>query len=139
MSFREFAEKSWPVPEEFWSRRYNSIAHGVGMGNEWPLIPFRADSLGDGDDDQIFEENMVLAIETCIGREDDIECVKLEDMIIVRAGKCQLLSTRLPQVSASFCELVHRTLNTYEAARTTPRRHRRHTGCCSFDVLGTPD
>jgi Xaa-Pro dipeptidase len=101
MSFREFAEKSWPVPEEFWSRRYNSIAHGVGMGNEWPLIPFRADSLGDGDDEQIFEENMVLAIETCIGREDGIECVKLEDMIIVRAGKCQLLST-FPYEDALF-------------------------------------
>ena len=36
---------------------------------------------------------MVLAIESCIGREDGVECVKLEDMVVVRNGKCQLLST----------------------------------------------
>ena len=93
MTFREFADKSWPVPEEFWARRYNSIAHSVGMGNEWPLIPFAADAIGHKDDETVFEENMVLAIESCIGREDGVECVKLEDMVVVRHGACQLLST----------------------------------------------
>lgn len=93
MTFREIAEKSWQVPDIYWSRRYNSIAHGVGMGNEWPLIPFRADSFGNDDDDTVLEENMVLAVESCIGREDGHECVKLEDMVIVKDGPCQLLST----------------------------------------------
>ena len=92
-SFREFAEKSWPVPEEFWARRYNSVAHGVGMGNEWPHIPFAADwDIADKRED-VFEENMVIAIESCIGREDGVECVKLEEMVVVTNGKCQLLST----------------------------------------------
>ena len=93
MSFREFAEKSWPVPEEFWARRYNSVAHGVGMGNEWPHIPFAADWQSNDQRDGVLEENMVLAVEACIGREDGVECVKLEDMVVVKAGKCQLLST----------------------------------------------
>lgn len=93
MTFREFADRSWPVPDEFWARRYNSIAHGVGMGNEWPLIPFAADAIGHEDDDTVFVENMVLAIESCIGREDGVECVKLEDMVVVKNGKCHLLST----------------------------------------------
>ena len=88
MSFREFAEKSWAVPEEFWTRRYNSVAHGVGMGNEWPHIPFAEDKR-----EGVFEENMVMAIESCIGREDGCECVKLEDMVVVTNGKSQLLST----------------------------------------------
>ena len=93
MSFREFAEKSWPVPEEFWARRYNSVAHGVGMGNEWPHIPFAADWDEDDKREDVFEENMVMAIESCIGRKDGGECVKLEEMVVIKKGQCQLLST----------------------------------------------
>ena len=93
MSFREFAKKSWNVPQEFWVRRYNSVAHGVGMGNEWPHIPFAMDWENEDKREGIFEENMVMAIESCIGREDGSECVKLEEMVIVTKGKCQLLST----------------------------------------------
>jgi Xaa-Pro aminopeptidase len=93
MGFREFAERSWPVPDEFRSRRYNSVAHGVGMGNEWPHIPF-ADEWTDHDPrDGVFEENMVMAVETCIGRENGGECVKLEEMVVVSNDGCQLLST----------------------------------------------
>ena len=93
MSFREFSEKSWKVPEEFWLRRYNSVAHGVGMGNEWPHIPFAAHWNDQDKREGIFEENMVMAIESCIGCEDGNECVKLEEMVVVTKGKCQLLST----------------------------------------------
>lgn len=93
MTFREFSEKSWPVPAPYWAHRYNSVAHGVGMGNEWPHIPFAADWPAEVEKDGVFEENMVLAIESCIGREDGVECVKLEDMVIVKNGPCQLLST----------------------------------------------
>lgn len=93
MRFREYAEKSWPVPKEFWARRYNSVAHGTGMGNEWPHIPFAADwGIADKRED-VFEENMVMAIESCIGREDGVECVKVEEMVVVTKGKCQLIST----------------------------------------------
>ena len=93
MSFREFAEGAWRVPAEFWARRYNSVAHGVGMGNEWPHIPFAAEWDQEDERDGVFQENMVLAVETCIGREDGGECVKLEDMVVVKNGGCQLLST----------------------------------------------
>lgn len=93
MSFREFAEKSWSVPEEFYARRYNSVAHGVGMGNEWPHIPFAADWNDNDEREGVFEENMVIAIESCVALEDEGECVKLEDMVVVTKGKAQLLST----------------------------------------------
>ena len=93
MSFREFAEKSWSVPGEFWVRRYNSVAHGVGMGNEWPHIPFAADWDATDKREDIFVENMVMAIESCTGRDNGGECVKLEEMVIVTNGKCQLVST----------------------------------------------
>ncbi|MBM3585926.1 MAG: aminopeptidase P family protein [Alphaproteobacteria bacterium] len=93
MSFREYTEKSWPVPEEFWARRYNAVAHGVGMGNEWPHIPFARDWPAHVEKDGVFEENMVIAIESCIGRADGVECVKLEEMVVVKHGPCHVLST----------------------------------------------
>ena len=93
MNFREFAEKSWPVPDEFYARRYNSVAHGVGMGNEWPHIPFAADWNNDDEREGGFEENMVMAIESCVALENGGECGKLEDMVVVKNGKAQLLST----------------------------------------------
>ena len=93
MGFREYAEKSWTMPPEFRNRRYNSVAHGVGMGNEWPHIPFFDDWEVDDKRDDVFEENMVIAIESCIGREDGDECVKLEEMVVVKQGKCQLVSS----------------------------------------------
>ena len=92
LGFREFSLKSWPLPEEFRARRYNSLAHGVGMGNVWPFIAF-ADEWPDEDCDGVFEENMVIAIESCIGREDGGECVKLEDMVLVTNTGCERLST----------------------------------------------
>lgn len=36
---------------------------------------------------------MVIATESCIGREDGLECVNLEEMVVVTADGCQLLST----------------------------------------------
>lgn len=93
MGFREFAERSWPVPEEFRARRYNSVAHGVGMGNEWPHLPFPDEWTARDERDGVFEENMVLAVESCIGRADRGECVKLEEMVVVKAGGCDLLTT----------------------------------------------
>ena len=93
MGFREFAERSWPVPEEFRARRYNSVAHGVGMGNEWPHVPFTDEWQERDERDGVFEENMVLAVESCIGRADGGECVKLEEMVVVKAGGCERLST----------------------------------------------
>ncbi len=92
MSYREFAEKSWKVPDVFWSRRYNCVAHGVGMGNQWPHIKFIEDWPQDENDD-VLKENMVIAMESCIGKEDGIECVKLEEMVMITKSGCRVLST----------------------------------------------
>ena len=38
LSFREWTEKAWPLPDEFVANRYGVIAHGVGLCDEWPAI-----------------------------------------------------------------------------------------------------
>ncbi|MBM3522068.1 MAG: aminopeptidase P family protein, partial [Alphaproteobacteria bacterium] len=77
MTFGELVEQSWSLPDEFVPRRYSKIAHGVGVGFEFPNIPYRQDwaDYGYGG---IIQENMVLCFESYIGREDGAEGVKLE-------------------------------------------------------------
>ena len=92
LSFREFSHKSWPTPDEFKARSYAMVSHGVGMGDSWPSIPHPWAWEREGYDGEL-QENMVITIESCIGREDGLECVKLEEMVVVTPDGCQLLST----------------------------------------------
>ncbi len=81
MSFREFNAKSWQIPEKYQPYRYSLAAHGVGMGDEWPVIPLHPDfeSACEGQ----FEENMVLCVESLIG-EKGSESIKLEVQVVIR-------------------------------------------------------
>jgi Xaa-Pro aminopeptidase len=81
MSFREFNAKSWQIPQKYQPYRYSLAAHGVGMADEWPVIPLHPDfeTAGEGH----FEENMVLCVESLIG-EKGSESVKLEVQVVVR-------------------------------------------------------
>ena len=90
-AFREIAETSWRVPDEFVARRYGSMAHGVGLADEWPHMTFsdRADLSMPG----ALEPGMTICVESYIGAEDGVEGVKLEDQILVTENGPQRLST----------------------------------------------
>ncbi|WP_422122358.1 hypothetical protein DHX103_11150 [Planococcus sp. X10-3] len=38
MTFKEYAEKSWEIPDEFFLNRYFMVAYGVGLSGECPYI-----------------------------------------------------------------------------------------------------
>jgi len=80
MSFREFNDKSWQIPEKYQPYRYSLAAHGVGMVDEWPVIPLHPDfaSAHSG----CFEKNMTLCVESLIG-EQGSESIKLETQVLV--------------------------------------------------------
>jgi Xaa-Pro aminopeptidase len=84
LSFREMSEKSWPVPESFLPNRYADIAHGVGLGVEYPLIWYKEDEAY-GMYDGLFEENMVVCVESYIGAVGGTQGVKLEQPVLVTA------------------------------------------------------
>ncbi len=92
MGFREFAETCWEVPDEFVANRYGLTVHGVGLADEWPDIPHLIDWEETGYDG-VFEENMVLCVESYIGAEGGAEGVKLEVQILLTADGPQILST----------------------------------------------
>jgi Xaa-Pro aminopeptidase len=89
MSFREMSAKSWSVPEAFLANRYADIAHGVGLGVEYPLIWYQEDEAY-GMYDGVFQENMVVCVESYIGAADGQQGVKLEQPVLITANGPQL-------------------------------------------------
>ena len=92
VSFREFAETSWKMPEEFLAHRYMSLVHGAGLCGEYPYIPYLQDFNAKGYDGYI-EENMTLCVESFIGSGDGGEGVKLEQLVHVTADGAVPLTT----------------------------------------------
>ena len=82
LDFRDFVERSWQTPARFRARRYSCALHGVGLCDEFPSVPLREDFTTDFYSG-VFEENMVIAVESLIGEEGGEECVKLETQVIV--------------------------------------------------------
>lgn len=82
MTFREYAEKAWEIPEKYFANRYYVSAHGVGMTGEYPYLYHRADFPDSGYDGVILP-NMTLCVETYIGEEGGREGVKLEEQLLV--------------------------------------------------------
>lgn len=90
MAFTEFNDKSWRIPERHVDYRYSLAVHGVGMVDEWPVVPLHVDFAGAYSGR--FEENMTLCVESLIG-EAGSECIKLETQALVTADGAQRLDS----------------------------------------------
>jgi Xaa-Pro aminopeptidase len=84
LSFREFAERCWPVPEKYVPHRYMMMIHGAGFVDEYPTVVYAAD-WEDWGYDALFEENMVVCVESFIGEVGAKEGVKLEQQVLITA------------------------------------------------------
>jgi Xaa-Pro dipeptidase len=91
LSFREYSERAWDLPDEFAGNRYYLSAHGVGMTGEYPYLYHRQD-FGAFGYDGIIEAGMTLCVESYIGKPGDAEGVKLEEQIVVTETGTELLS-----------------------------------------------
>jgi Xaa-Pro aminopeptidase len=91
MSFRDYAERAWKIPDAFIVNRYAMITHGIGMGDEYPSVAHLCDWDAIGYDG-IIEENMTLCVESYIGTEGGYEGVKLEEQVVVTSHGCRVLS-----------------------------------------------
>ncbi len=91
MSFREFNEKSWRIPEKYQARRYSVALHGVGLADEWPSVPLHPDFAKAYDG--TFEENMTVCVESLIGEDGTGECIKLETQVLIGANGAERLDS----------------------------------------------
>lgn len=92
VGFREIAEKSWPIPEQYAQNRYSCILHGIGLCDEYPHLAHRQD-FGRSGYDGVIENGMTLCVESYIGEDGGIEGVKLEQQILVTKTGVELIST----------------------------------------------
>ena len=89
MSFKEFTQKSWVLPEEYFGNRYSVMVHGIGLCDEWPAIRYPADG---GERSGVFETNMTITVESYIGKVGGKEGVKLEQQYLVGQNSLELMS-----------------------------------------------
>lgn len=91
LSFREYSERAWDIPQAYADHRYYLSAHGCGMSGEYPYLYHRADYDAAGYDG-VIEPGMTLCVESFIGHNDGGEGVKLEQQILVTETGIELLS-----------------------------------------------
>ncbi len=91
LSFKEFGEKCWPVPEQYVPNRYMMMIHGAGLVDEFPTVAYAAD-YDDWGYDGVFIENMVICVESYIGAVGGKEGVKLEQQVLITATGAEPMS-----------------------------------------------
>jgi Xaa-Pro dipeptidase len=92
VSFREYAERAWTIPERFVANRYYLSAHGCGMTGEYPYLYHSMDFEESGYDGEI-EAGMTICVESYIGEEGGREGVKLEQQLLITDAGTELLSS----------------------------------------------
>jgi len=89
VTFQEFTEKSWILPEEYYPNRYSVMVHGIGLCDEWPAIRYPTDG---GERSGTFQKNMTITVESYIGKVGGKEGVKLEQQYLVGENGLELMS-----------------------------------------------
>ncbi|MBN9032310.1 MAG: aminopeptidase P family protein [Rhizobiales bacterium] len=91
MSFRDYADRAWNIPERYYANRYYLSAHGCGMTGEYPYLYHHGD-FPDAGYDGIVEPGMTLCVESYIGEEGGTQGVKLEQQVLITDTGIELLS-----------------------------------------------
>ena len=89
LSFKEFTDKSWVLPEEYYPNRYSVMVHGIGLCDEWPAIRYPTDG---GERSGTFQKNMTITVESYIGKVGGKEGVKLEQQYLIGENGLELMS-----------------------------------------------
>ena len=89
LSFKEFTEKSWVLPEDYYPNRYSVMVHGIGLCDEWPAIRYPTDG---GERSGTFQKNMTITLESYIGKVGGKEGVKLEQQYLIGENGLELMS-----------------------------------------------
>jgi Xaa-Pro aminopeptidase len=81
-SFRELSHSAMSVPADYLPNRYSVLFHGVGLCDEYPAVPYAEDWQRSGYDG-VLEPNMVVCVESYIGRHGGHEGVKIEEQVLI--------------------------------------------------------
>ena len=82
VSFHDYLDSTWKMPEVYVPNRYAEILHGLGFGVEYPLVYYPQDAPA-YQYPGVFEENMTVCVESYIGIPGGIDGVKLEQPVLI--------------------------------------------------------
>lgn len=105
MTFREYADRAWDIPDKYYTNRYYLSAHGCGMTGEYPYLYHHGD-FPDAGYHGVIEPGMTLCVESYIGEAGGHEGVKLEQQVLVTETGIELLS-RFPFEEDMIDKVVH--------------------------------
>lgn len=91
ISLHEFGQVAYDLAPEFRRNRYSVVAHGVGLCDEYPHVPYPED-YGHGGYDGVIVPGMTLCVESYVGAEGGAEGVKLEQQVLMTDNGPELLS-----------------------------------------------
>jgi Xaa-Pro dipeptidase len=92
VSFREFSERAFALPERYRANRYSTVVHGVGLCDEYPAIYYPEEAAETGYDG-ILEADMTICLESYVGEAGGPEGVKLEEQVLVTVTGAEVLSS----------------------------------------------
>ena len=90
LTFRQYSEQAWRIPQRYVEQNYGCVAHGVGMVDEWPAI--NCDPKDPTLQDGVFEPGMTVCVESYLGEVGGTEGVKLEQQVLITASGNEILS-----------------------------------------------
>ncbi|KAF5008201.1 hypothetical protein FDECE_5534 [Fusarium decemcellulare] len=91
MSFRDYADQAWDIPDKYYANRYYLSAHGCGLTGEYPYLYHRGD-FPDAGYDGVIQPGMVICVESYIGEEGGTQGVKLEQQVLITDTGIEVLS-----------------------------------------------
>jgi hypothetical protein len=80
-----------PTAERYRANRYSTIAHGVGVCDEYPAVYYPEDVESTGYDG-VLEAGMTICVESYIGEAGGAAGVKLEEQVLVTETGAEVLS-----------------------------------------------
>ena len=90
-SFGELSHAAASLPAEYLPNRYSVLFHGVGLCDEYPAVPYSGDWERSGYEG-VLEPNMVVCVESYVGRHGGHEGVKLEEQVLITESGYEMLS-----------------------------------------------
>ena len=88
---RDLTMNTHLLDEQFQKGKYGCLMHGVGLCDEWPLIPY-PNKFVEGAYDYHLKEGMVLCVEALVSPEGGDFSIKLEDQVLITANGFENLS-----------------------------------------------
>ena len=79
--FNDIVAERYVQPEAIGKQPYPCLAHGLGMGDEWPVIYYPRDRKHHFDGQ--LETGMVICVESYVGEIGGLEGVKLENQVLI--------------------------------------------------------